>query len=108
MIVMQRRFSDIVLRETEICPTLEAGGGEGGNNLPMIVETFGFKPGQGSAAQGLGYEKEVAPTLNTSSSCGGGVLVKTKTYALGVAENCQESDVCSTLRVKEPYGGQKP
>lgn len=31
----------------------------------------------------------------------------TKTYALGVAENCQESDVCSTLRVKEPYGGEK-
>lgn len=36
MIMFQRRFSNVFVDETEISPTLEAGGGEGGNNLPMI------------------------------------------------------------------------
>ena len=38
MIVMQRRFSNVIVIETEICPTIEAGAGGGGNNLPMILE----------------------------------------------------------------------
>ena len=38
MIILQRRFSNVIITETEICPTLEAGAGEGGNNLPMIME----------------------------------------------------------------------
>ena len=70
MIVMQRRFSNVMVSETDIAPTIEAGGGEGGNNLPMIV-SYGFKPRQGAAAQGLGWEQEVSPTLNTDSHCGG-------------------------------------
>ena len=73
MIVMQRRFSNIMVSDTEISPTIEAGGGQGGNNLPMIV-SYGFKPNQGDKAQGLGYEKEKAPTLNCASNCGGGYL----------------------------------
>ena len=36
-IVLQRRFSNIIVQDTEIAPTIEAGGGEGGNNLPMIL-----------------------------------------------------------------------
>jgi len=46
--------------------------GMGGGYIPMIVQSYGFKPGQGEAAQGLGYEEEKSPTLNASSSCGGG------------------------------------
>ena len=38
MIVMQRRFSDVRIAETEVCFTLESGAGDGGNNLPMILE----------------------------------------------------------------------
>lgn len=38
VLVLQRRFSDIRIYDTEICTCLESGGGEGGNNLPMIVE----------------------------------------------------------------------
>ena len=38
MIVMQRRFSDVRIYDTEISPTLEQGTGGGGNNLPMILE----------------------------------------------------------------------
>ena len=42
-IVIQRRFSDVIVRDTDIAPTIEAGGGEGGNNLPMIlVRTEGY------------------------------------------------------------------
>ena len=48
LIVMQRRFSDVLIRETETSPTLEAGGGggEGGNNLPMILDTLVFDESQ--------------------------------------------------------------
>ena len=38
---MQRRFSNVIVIETEICPTIEAGAGEGGNNLPMILQEHG-------------------------------------------------------------------
>jgi hypothetical protein len=31
-----------------------------------------------------------------------------ETYTLGIGENAVKSDVASTLRVKEPYGGVKP
>lgn len=46
MIVMQRRFSNVMVSETDTAPTLEAGAGEGGNNLPMIVDTLVFDEGQ--------------------------------------------------------------
>lgn len=37
MIVIQRRFSDVRVKETEISPTIEMSGGGGGGNPPMIV-----------------------------------------------------------------------
>lgn len=43
VLVLQRRFSNITVTDTEVSPTIEAGGGEGGNNLPMIVEPIVFK-----------------------------------------------------------------
>ena len=36
--MIQRRFSNVNVMETEICPCLEAGAGEGGNNTPMIMD----------------------------------------------------------------------
>lgn len=42
LIVIQRRFSDVLVRDTETSPTIEAGGGEGGNNLPMILDALPF------------------------------------------------------------------
>lgn len=42
VLVLQRRFSDVRVYDTEICTSLESGGGEGGNNLPMIVEVLPF------------------------------------------------------------------
>lgn len=38
MLVIQRRFSNVIIAETDISPTLEAGAGEGGNNMPLILE----------------------------------------------------------------------
>lgn len=46
MIVMQRRFSNVMVMETDVAPTIEAGAGEGGNNLPMIVDTLVFDRAQ--------------------------------------------------------------
>ena len=46
MIVMSRRFSDVRIHDTETCPTIETGSGEGGNNLPMIVDTLIFDESQ--------------------------------------------------------------
>lgn len=51
MIVVQRRFSNVLVSKTEISPTIEAGGGEGGNNVPMIVETLVFDESQITSKQ---------------------------------------------------------
>ena len=50
-IVLQHRFSNIMVQNTEIAPTIEAGGGEGGNNLPMIVDTLVFDASQITSRQ---------------------------------------------------------
>lgn len=63
MIVLQRRFSNVIVMESEICPTLEAGAGEGGNNLPMIV--------CGVVTKGNG-EAWLMPEKHMSLSIGGG------------------------------------
>ena len=42
-IILQRRFSDVNIIESDVCPTLEAGAGEGGNNLPMIVNPIAIR-----------------------------------------------------------------
>lgn len=36
----------MTIQDTEICPTLEAGAGEGGNNLPMVLDTLVFDAAQ--------------------------------------------------------------
>lgn len=46
MIVAQRRFSNVIVNDTDVSPTLEAGAGEGGNNLPMLVDTLVFDESQ--------------------------------------------------------------
>lgn len=46
MIVAQRRFSNVIVNDTDVSPTLEAGAGEGGNNLPMLVDTMVFDESQ--------------------------------------------------------------
>ena len=38
MLILQRRFSDVLLYDEDVAPTLEAGAGGGGNNLPMIMQ----------------------------------------------------------------------
>lgn len=38
VLILQRRFSDVLLCDEDVAPTLEAGAGGGGNNLPMIMQ----------------------------------------------------------------------
>ena len=37
MIVIQRRFSNVTVWETETSQTLEASGGTGGGNVPIVL-----------------------------------------------------------------------
>lgn len=37
--MIQRRFSDVRIKHTEISPTIERQGGGGGGNLPMVLVT---------------------------------------------------------------------
>lgn len=39
MLILQRRFSNVIVMDSEVSPTLEAGAGGGGNNLPMVLES---------------------------------------------------------------------
>ena len=67
-ICVQRRFSSVNLFNDGITPTLEAGAGEGGNNMPLIFDqnksdtAYAFEPG---AVKRLGqnFSEEVSPTL---------------------------------------------
>jgi DNA (cytosine-5)-methyltransferase 1 len=62
MICLQRRFSSVSVSEDGITPTLEAGAGEGGNNMPIVLEGNG----QRDSHKGNGYkESETMYTLNT-------------------------------------------
>ena len=71
---------------------------------PLVLCTYGFKPLQGAAAHGMGYEEEKAPSLTTGPGCMGGVLV----VCQAVHENQQAvvwlSDVTGALST----GGGKP
>ncbi len=64
MIVLQRRFSNITVTETETSPCLEAGMGEGGNNAPMIVVYGLTTKGNGDAF--------INEQTHTSLTIGGG------------------------------------
>jgi len=37
---------------------------------PIVLQVYGFKPQQGSAAHGIGWEKEVSPSLTVGTNHG--------------------------------------
>ena len=89
-----------------MCMTVTARYGTGGGNVPIVI-SYGFKPRNGSAARSIGYEKELAPTLNSdSNSCEGGVLVMTYglDHVICSGGNCTAQgpcyyyEVCPTLK----------
>ena len=95
MLVLQRRFSNIVLQDTNVSPTIEAGGGEGGNNLPIILQS-----NQNNAQ--VYEDEETCPTLVASMGCGGEyvpMIVDTLVF-----DNAQ---ITSKLNYSHPtWGGQ--
>ena len=67
MICLQRRFSSVNVSEDGITSTLEAGAGEGGNNMPIVLEGNG----QRASHKGDGYkESETMYTLNSTEQHG--------------------------------------
>lgn len=74
----------MIITETEICPTLEAGAGEGGNNLTMILITLND---QGGGCYGMELQRtgsNVKSTNGKSSSCGGFITQQSaKTRGIG-------------------------
>ena len=51
----------------DITQTLRA---EDHGHPPLIVAVYGFKPDQGAAAHGMGWEREVAPSLTVGTNQG--------------------------------------
>jgi len=66
--VLQRRFSNVTVSDGEVSPTIEAGAGEGGNNLPMILAgTFN------QISQSAGYkEDDVSVSVTVAGGSYGG------------------------------------
>lgn len=59
---IQRRFSSVNVSENNMSLTLEAGSGEGGNNMPIVLEGNGTR----ESHKGPGYkESDVMYSLNT-------------------------------------------
>ena len=78
VLVVQRRFSNVTVSDTEISPTIEAGGGgEGGNNLPMIL-SYGVDhvvcSGGNCTAQGPCFYYEKCPTLKAGGVHGVAIM----------------------------------
>lgn len=74
----------------ETSPTISQKYGTGGNNTPLVVQAAGFKANQGAKAHSIGYEEEVAPTLNTDT-LPPAVLQTTKPYCIGNGQTAQMS-----------------
>ena len=63
---MRRRFSNVEITESEVSPTIEAGGGMGGNNMPMVLES--------NQNHATAKETETCTTLPSSMGMGGGYV----------------------------------
>lgn len=57
MIVVQRRFSTVMVSDTETCPTLENAMGAGGGNVPIVL----IVNDQGGGIVSAGVEKKPLP-----------------------------------------------
>lgn len=66
VLVLQRRFSNVNVDDTEVAPTIEAGAGGGGNNLPIVLYN-----NQNNA---IAKDTEVCNTLPASMGLGGGYV----------------------------------
>ena len=69
VLILQRRFSKVLVNEADISPTLEAGAGEGGNNLPMILTVTQ------NTYQVVTDDETIAPLVATDYKRGGGVAL---------------------------------
>lgn len=65
VLILQRRFSDVLLYDEDVAPTLEAGAGEGGNNVPIVLES--------NQNHARAFETEICPALPASMGMGGGM-----------------------------------
>ena len=62
MIVVQRRFSTVMVSDTETCPTLENAMGAGGGNVPIVLIVNDQVGGS------IGWSREeTAPTLRAET-----------------------------------------
>lgn len=91
--------SQISVRTDGKSPTLLA---EMHGNIPAVLESAGFKAGNGAKANGIGWEEEVAPTLASSPS--GTNQVPAVVYRKGTRphsaeepQKWEEAEVANTL-----------
>lgn len=75
MIVLQRRFSNVIISDCDVSPTIEAGSGEGGNNLPMIVDTIVFDESQITCKDNYSNPKKNDPCHPLTQNAGRAVVI---------------------------------
>jgi DNA-cytosine methyltransferase len=101
--------------ETEIVPTLKQRMGTGGGQVPMLAEPVAasFKPGASAKAYGIGYEEEMAPTLESG---GGGnnkpaIIQPVTVFQPGAMIRLGggvSNDIVPTLRAEAKRGDNEP
>lgn len=125
---VQRRFSSANVYEEGITPTLEAGAGEGGNNMPLVLDTTAFAQnereevrdlndvaGAVSAESGTHQQTYVAQTYQktTGSLCASGYdklgtqEAANDMYVVQEASSWDGSQVSSTLTANNANGAQR-
>lgn len=101
--------------DTEIVPTLKQRMGTGGGQVPMVAEPVAasFKPGASAKAYGIGYEEEMAPTLESG---GGGnnkpaIIQPVTVFQPGAMIRLGggvSDDIVPTLRAEAKRGDNEP
>ena len=56
-VIFQRRFSDVRVHDAEVAPPIESGSGNGGNNLPMVLQTLVFDLSQVTSKYNYSHPK---------------------------------------------------
>jgi len=88
--VLKRRFSNVEVLDGKVSPTLEAGCGEGGNNVPMIMDealSFQERAGKPGGGKGILIQHDKVASLRTNQN----QAVCMETFHCSSAEECSET-----------------
>ena len=88
--VLKRRFSNVEALDGKVSPTLEAGCGEGGNNVPMVMDealSFQERAGKPGGGKGILIQHDKVASLRTNQN----QAVCMETFHCSSTEECSET-----------------